>query len=161
MRAACVVLAALAAARDHQCGVLFVASGTDAAAARRYLRSSIPFVEHLAVMRAPAGWCREEPDLDRYPVVMATDADAENVFSKNVKILALGSVRRPLHGLLAVLPNSNQTHAWKWWRPALFSSDAVPFPRTLSLDFDVKDQCPPLTPVDNPSGLIPSTGVER
>ena len=64
-------------------------------------------------------------------------SNARDVFSERVAVLDLGRVDAPAHGLPAATPSAkNKRTAFKWWRPALFASGAVPFERTLSLDAD-------------------------
>ena len=119
----------------HACGVLFVASGPHP---DKYVAAVAATIERVAAMAAPTGWCKEEPALARYPVVVATDAsNARDVFSERVAVLDLGRVDAPSHGLPAATPSTkNKRTAFKWWRPALFASGTVPFERTLSLDAD-------------------------
>ena len=98
--------AAARPASSRACGVVFVASGSSPEA---YLAAYAHVAERVAAMRVPAGWCREEPALDRYPVVDATDAaNARQVLSPNITVLELGTVEAPRHGIPATTPAHRQ-----------------------------------------------------
>ena len=120
-----------------------------------FVRASALAAQHVALMRAPAGWCPLSRGLTRYPVVLATDVPDETARAAvraaltplggrsraaRFEIQLLGSLARPLGGIPA--PYHGVGHggggsgvaAWKWWRPALYMHS--PFRVTLSLDTD-------------------------
>ena len=131
------------------CGVLFSAFSSES-----FVRASALAAQHVALQRAPAGWCALDRALTRYPVVLATDVEGD-VARAAVKealsplgargrharfeIQMLGSLDHPLGGIPAPFDgvrstSSGNVAAWKWWRPALYMHS--PFRLTLSLDTD-------------------------
>ena len=127
------------------CGVLLSAFSNDS-----FVWTSALVAQHVASMDAPRGWCPLQPNLNRYPVVLATDlsgpvaraavsAALSSAAAVRFDVLLLGTLDRPRGSIPAPFygwrrGRGDEQLAWKWWRPVLYLHS--PFELSLSLDTD-------------------------